>query len=467
MLHPSKDPEKSYRNKLFFSYKGIFFLQDYYSQDVEKGPFNVLFNILSQFENPFTNCDKCKKYDAYSKSLIHFNPTKEYISKSLFRQYILCVFFELPLNLTLPSVSHLFEPSSSNDVPHQEPIVNDVRLIQFILFNDLPSKGGTISCEMNDFPILNFQPSAKYEFLFNLKYLSLKKQDELESIAFAIWVDYCDGDKRILLTQKLSNEIEKIVFQPPYNPTNIQYPIYYGELENYVIWGKCSVSPSYSPSILIEKSDEVPDCVKEFNLSLLLTTEMKRCTNHFQLSNLPPSPSSSKTHLNTHDLELEINHKQSKIHSFWFVLQNNITLSDEIITDQKKRSTVYENTYLPKQKRNFYLKCVITDDFSHPKFPLEAHDFLIDQSEIELEKRNKFFFNFIADPSIDLSDLPQSIPSMIYIKYKSKLSILNLKSSFEKAIETNGLFGHEMGNVSFYSITNFNKETKFLTVIFT
>ena len=459
LLHPTVELEKVCRRKLFTSYRGIFFLDNYGESSSER---NQFMKDLSLFENIFKNCKKCTTHFSSHDWMLITND-----SRKLQNLYLSSLFLYQPISIIKQSrkqTEQVTAAASSSEIftdPDEPTVVN----ITFIVYNDLPSKGGTATVEYVNFPKLNFvYDKITYEISFDLKYLPPTKQDEYKYIKFGIW-----GKKNnfcTLIHSQHMNPEKKLQFKFKYDSHDFLEDfseIYYGEIENYNNWGICQMVPFGSVN-LIEDIKYIPNCVIFFNQKAKLDRKMKTCVTQLQLSDLPHTSTSLPIHDNILYTEQEILHEKFKIQSIWFILQNGIDLPSEIIQDQKQRNAMFFDPYKPFEEKNYFIKFAITDGFKLPKLSNDPYENILNTSEIELPKNDKYFINFVFHPSITDKDISENIPKLLTWQTKRGDSFIHIKDMI--ASQFNGFFGHEQTEIIILSVSNTYMRKELMKITF-
>lgn len=462
-LHPTIDLQKVVLNNVFNAYRGVLFIGPYGDNQFETCQ---IFKDLSIFENPFHNCKKCVKYE---KTFVEYCKTTQHQLREL---YLRSVFMFKNVKFSEPRRSQESVASSSNTRQSDPNPSEDTQInLNFIIYNDLPSKGGSVMINFVNFPLLTLRYAPySFQITFDLKYLPFCKQEEYKFVKFGIWgVDHGIAHPSVFHESMLHPDRPvKIRFDKSmahlFSPHASYSEMFYGELEGFIPWGKCEIKDDMTADF-IRDINYTPECVKEFHLQQSIDTKMKRSINQLQLSDLPPlSTTSLSIHESSSDIESEVLHNKFKIQSIWFILQNDLNLPPEVMESQIERGALYTDPYQRASKKNFYIKMMITDAFNIPQLSDNHFENLINSDSFELPQENKYFINFVYHPLLRERDLSNSVPSYLKCSYGTKTFMVPLKDLTASLMD--GFFGHQAKNITIKTITNINVETEIMKFLF-
>ena len=447
--HPRKNPEKYYTNTLFYSYKGVYFIDHWMTLDETQYMPGFMIQWAG-LENRFTECHRCDHNDPFEEiDLTNSTLTTPFLNEILLFSY----FGIIPSKENPYSSSRALQPSSSNIVRSPDPID-----VNFTFFIDIPTKGGTIAGAMIDFPKLNISFDQRYQLKFELKYISPSNT----TVEFAIWYyDKTNGLNIIMFHQKLE---ESFCFC--FGKMDISDKVfYYGEID--IIWGKCEFNDS---PVIFENIEFTPECVINYNIQRKIELESKKFKNQF-LFGIGPQQSIKSGKDSKRMSEADLLDDGTENWSFFFILQNGLDLPADTIRDQDERHLLFLNTSLPGKRKNYVLKCRWMSQFQMGAlFQYNDLDYLITQNIFTLSKHNRYYFNFFMHPKMDHLHLPQTIPIQIIMilvsKGTAKRQYLGIKPSNASVNGDVFIMGSAYDSVTFLTQTLIGGEKEFLTIVF-
>lgn len=446
LLHPKQNPEHYYKNELFCSYQGVYFIRDWFRNCPDR-PYPTFILKWAELENRFQNCHICVNHDFFQ---IIMGTTDLRFLKNL----VLFSYFGV-----IPAPEKIASSSKDSRIV-SSPSSSYIELdVYFTIFTDIPTRGGTISGAMIDFPQLNLSFEKFYKIRFNLNFIPPNNGN----VRFSIWsVDIITQERDNILFEMNLDEIKIFRFVKTEQFQNKFF--FYGESNN--IWGPVKFNDSLK---IFEDANFIPTCFEEYNLQRKIELQAKKNVNQFLFPAVTKSTSSGKDRQKISESDLLSNNNNM---SFFFILQNNIDLPPETIEDQKKKNLLYVNSYLPGRKKNFLIKCRTLAEFQIVDlFTYDRLDYLISLDKITLPKTNRYFFNFFMHPDLRNLDLPPSVPQNIImiknINGRKEREYLGIKPHNASANSISSVSGTECNSITFFTLTEINTEKKFLKILFT